>query len=204
MNTSRRGGDYNAKGRYYEVLFKAECLKRKLEVLSPECTHLPFDVAIYAAGKFLRIQIKGTSTLQVRPKRNGIDRFYRFNTMNGRKQHYRDMGIDFIAGFVEPMGSWYIIPAAEITSPSIEIRRNSVGRAASYKGRWDMLDPRLANEPEVKWAFDIPDPLPDRNQFDAGIRLEPVVTDRRSIGRVAVNTDTITGASGLNGNKVEK
>ncbi len=184
MKTSHRGGDYNAKGRYYEVLFKAECLKRKLEVLSPECTHLPFDVAIYAAGRFLRIQIKGTSTLQVRPKRKSVDRFYRFNTMNARRQYYADMGIDFIAGFVEPMDSWYIFPAAEITSPSIEIRPNATGRAADAKERWDLLDPTMPPP-------NLPPPAID------GI-------SRASVGRQGFSADPITGVSGMNGNKVEK
>jgi hypothetical protein len=139
-----RGGDYMTKGRYYEVLFKAECLKRKIEVLSPECAYLPFDLAIFSEGKFLKIQIKGTSTLQVRPRRKSIDRFYRFNVKNARKQSYSSLGVDFIAGFVEPLDRWYIMPAAEVAGcPAIEIRPNAVGRAATYREAWGYLAPSL-------------------------------------------------------------
>lgn len=173
MNALPRGGDFNAKGRYYEVLFKAECLRRRLEVLSPECTHLPFDVAIFSNNKFLRIQVKGTPTIQVRPKRKSIDRVYRFNVRNARRTNYADLGVDFIAGFVEPLDSWYIIPAAAITAQLFEVRPNATGKAAEFKERWDLLSPHL------------PEPnLPQNDGFD-----------RRTVDRQRVSPDILTGAN---------
>jgi len=134
------GGHHNTRGRYYEVLFKAECLKRGLLVLSPECSHLPFDVAIFSNGKFLRIQIKGTGVLREKYRKGcGTDRYYTFNSKTSCGKSYLELGIDFIAAYIEPLNSWYIIPAFMATAAMFQIRPGSTGKASDCKDRWDLL-----------------------------------------------------------------
>lgn len=134
--------NYGQVGRYYEVLFKAEALKRNLCVLSPECTHLPFDVAIFSRGVFLKIQVKGTAFVQKKRQScgYGFDHFYRVNCYgSSTRKKYSEQGIDFMAVYVAPLNNWYIVPISMATGMTLEIRPGSTGKIAECKERWDLL-----------------------------------------------------------------
>lgn len=134
--------DKNTQGRYYETLFKAECLKRGLIVLSPECTHLPFDMAVFSGGRFLKVQVKGTSSLAIHHKTGGRgwSREYRVDCRTGNNVNYRDLGVDFLAAYVEPKKTWYIVPSVLLTGSAFRIAKDhEQGRAALCHERWDYL-----------------------------------------------------------------
>lgn len=133
-------GCYGIRGRFYEVLFSAECLKRGLIVLTPECTHHGFDVVVMSGDKFFRVQVKGTESIQRRKQSDGygFEQFYSVNCFGageGRK-HYRDRGVDVIAAYVEPWDEWYIIPMALATGRRFEMRPDSTGKAGTCRANW--------------------------------------------------------------------
>lgn len=131
-------------GKYYETLFKSECMKRGIIVLQPECSHLPFDVVVLSANIFLRIQVKGTDYLSTHRKNKGggIDKKYRVS-MRNNKGHYSEQGIDIMAAYVVPLKNWYILPVALCSARDFSIRPNSItGLAGECRGRWDLLGAR--------------------------------------------------------------
>lgn len=135
-------GDYGNMGRYCEVLFKAECLKRGLLVLNPEVPSLAFDVAIYDKGKFYRIQVKGTMTVHQRKQGDGygFEKYYKVLCFSGKKRkHYSESGVDFIAAYVIPLKTWFIVPIAMATGRTLELRPNPVGKMLQCRERWDLL-----------------------------------------------------------------
>ncbi len=116
------------------MLFKAECLKRNLVVLSPEHVHLPFDVAVFTRGKFLTIQVKGTGQLHV------SGHYARFQCLgSSSRKSYRDQGVDFFAAYVGPRKSWYLIPTIHLTGKTFEIRLGADAKANDWLERWDFL-----------------------------------------------------------------
>lgn len=134
------GGHYNEQGRYHEVLFKAECLKRRLVVLQPECTHLAFDVAIFSRGKFITVQVKGTSV--IRPHHSGGKRALfqcRGNGAGVRSKTYHERGVDFVAAYAQPIETWYIVPSIFVTGATIEIWLGPNSKSSEWKERWELL-----------------------------------------------------------------
>lgn len=141
MKIDRRG-DYANMGRYCEVLFKAECLKRGLMVLNPEVPSLAFDVAIYSRGKFYRIQVKGTITCHQRKQSDGygFEKYYKILCFSGKQRtHYAEKGVDFMAAYVIPLETWYIVPISLASGRTLEIRPNPTGKMAECRERWDLL-----------------------------------------------------------------
>lgn len=134
-------GEYNVRGRYYEVLFKSECLKRDLLVLTPECAHLPFDVAIFSHGKFLTVQVKGTSVLRRHHNSGREARFQCCRTVGGKS--YSERGVDYFAAYVEPEKAWFIVPSANITSRTFGLRVGPHAKSNEWRERWEFLGAAL-------------------------------------------------------------
>lgn len=146
------GGDYNTRGRYHEVLFKAEYLKRDLIVLSPEQTHLPFDVAIWTGSRFITVQIKGTGQLKKHKRSHHSTQLQAQTKVNfaaagsGSRATYLSCGVDFFAAYVGPMMTWYIIPTICVTGKTFEIRFSPEAKANDWRERWDFLGAKLEIE----------------------------------------------------------
>ena len=130
--TSKSGGDHNQWGRYCEVLFKAECLKRGICVLTPECTHLAFDAVVFVDGKFYTVQIKGTRRI------NSADGHEARFQMNGSacKKTYAERGVDYFAGYVQPLNAWFIVPIREITGKTFALRLGPDAKATQWRDNW--------------------------------------------------------------------
>ncbi len=135
--------DHNTLGRYYETLFISECLKRGITVLSPVCSHLPFDLVVLRHNRFLRIQVKGTSFLQEKYRgRKGTDRYYRIPTKDHRGKSYALHDVDYVVGYIEPKSDWYMISQIEMGANFFHVNPNestACGRAVACKNRWDLF-----------------------------------------------------------------
>ncbi len=98
-------------------------------------TSRPFDLREKRRGNLLRIQVKCAHV----PAPNGFQ-FHGWRTVK-RKQHTpRDA--DFIACYVVPYDTWYIIPVCGLSSVNIRLNPhlpNSRGRFEPFRERWDLL-----------------------------------------------------------------
>jgi hypothetical protein len=125
-------------GHCYEVIFRAECLKRGMTVLVPEGNYLPFDCVIYHNNRFLRVQIKGSSSLRERHRTNkGWSKVY--ETSVPRKQYSET--VDMIAFYIQPCNTWYIIPNNAVTGNRIKVNPHGEnrGKYSKFSNRWDLL-----------------------------------------------------------------
>lgn len=108
-------------------------------------TSRPFDLRARRRGRLLRIQVK---CAHLRAP-NGFQ-FHAWRTNARKPLTCRDA--DFIACFVVPFGTWYIIPVQELVSMNIRLHPdvpNSRGRFERFRERWDLfLDARpLTSQP---------------------------------------------------------
>ena len=103
---SYKHGGPKRQGTYYESLFKTACLKRGLDVSSPEGDHLDYDVVIGGKKDLRKIQVKGTA---VPFGSSG----FRVTMGHGRgKEIYDSDSFDFLAVYVDipDVRTWYVIP----------------------------------------------------------------------------------------------
>ena len=147
--------DANLMGKYCETLFKAECMKRGLTVLQPECSHLPFDVVVWTGITFLKVQVKGTGYAHSDARKEKSKLPYYEVPMANARGLYRDQGIDIIAVYVDPMSAWFIVPSSMATSPWFRVYETSIkgGRASACRDRWDYLgaDKPATKQLEIFW-----------------------------------------------------
>ena len=114
MGRSRRGlygfKTFSERGAWVEMLFMAAASFRGFRVLKPWGEGLPYDVAVEARGRLLRIQVKSTS------HRAGAGYLCEFtHSSGGRIQRYDAEELDVCVGYVIPEEAWYIIPAHRVT-----------------------------------------------------------------------------------------
>lgn len=98
----------------------------------------PFDfyVASEVNSSPYRIQVKATRS----PKGTG----WKVNTQHTQSgRPYTAEEIDFIAAFVEPTGTWYIVPAHEVVrTTSFTVYPHSTrsrSKYERYREQWDLL-----------------------------------------------------------------
>lgn len=133
----------------YEALFMHECMKRGLDPHPTIGDFLPHDVAVLnQAGRFFRVQVKGTGTEDKYKKTGGTADRYTINlTRPNRSKASMDCAkVDVWAVYVDPVGEWYLIPClelVELTSTSLRLYPHTKGgsRAATekYRGKWEIF-----------------------------------------------------------------
>jgi PD-(D/E)XK endonuclease len=90
-----------ARGEWAELRFMARAAEHRLCVAKPWGDMAPYDFAVEHHGRFLRVQVKCT--------RYQRGHSYKCNiTSNGTP--YARSRLDFIAAYVIPADTWYIIP----------------------------------------------------------------------------------------------
>ena len=105
-------------GALYEYKFFAAAMDRGLEVFIPAGDHLPQDChVVNNDGGVLRVQVKGTSVPIVQGASEKSPR-YRLCTSSQRsiKKPIDVNEVDVLAGYIEPLDVFYIIPSKDLKS----------------------------------------------------------------------------------------
>ena len=93
------------RGEWAEMCFMAQAAAHGLCVSKPYGDSAQYDFAIEHEGHFLRVQVKST-------------KYMRFGSyicrVHSSSRPYRPGQIDFVAAYVIPTNTWYIIPAAAL------------------------------------------------------------------------------------------
>ena len=124
-----------ARGEWAELRFMTRAAELGLRVTKPWGDNAPYDLAVETRGHFLRVQVKCTLFQRGRSYKCHLD-------SNGAP--YTRAQIDFIAAYVIPADTWYILPIAVIAGhPDILLsphRKSS--KHARYKEAWHLLTQR--------------------------------------------------------------
>lgn len=134
----------------YEQLFMFECMKRGMDPHPAIGDFLPHDVAVLnQAGRFFRVQVKGTGTAEKWKKTEGSNNRYNIcvNRPNRSKASLDCSKVDIWAVYVDPIKEWYLIPCLELSevAPNTTLRlypHTKGGSKAStekYRGKWDIF-----------------------------------------------------------------
>ena len=120
------------RGEWAELRFITRAIELGFRVSKPWGDCAPYDVATDHRGRFRRVQVKCTICKRWNSYRCNL-------AANGVP--YSPSDIDFIAAYVIPTDTWYILPI-EATNRQSDIlltphRRN--GKYGKYKGSWDLL-----------------------------------------------------------------
>ncbi|MBZ5679460.1 MAG: hypothetical protein LAO24_05075 [Acidobacteriia bacterium] len=120
------------RGEWAELRFMQRAAEHGLLLSKPWGDSAPYDVAVDHHGHFLRVQIKCTL-------------FHRGNSYKCHLDHngvpYDPQQVDFIAAYVIPTDTWYILPlAATHHQPDILLtpHRNK-SKYSRYKEAWHLL-----------------------------------------------------------------
>jgi hypothetical protein len=121
-----------ARGEWAEMRFMIVATEKRLCVTKPWGEIAPFDLATEYRGRFKRVQVKCTLC----KRRNSY-----VCCIAPNRTPYRVDQIDFIAAFVIPTDTWYIIPIrathgqnALVLSPHLEESKYS-----KYREAWHLL-----------------------------------------------------------------
>ena len=121
-----------ARGEWAELRFMTRATALDFRVTKPWGDSAPYDLATDYRGRFRRVQVKCTL-------------FHRGNSykchLDSNGLPYRPDQIDFIAAYVIPTDTWYIIPIKAIPNqPEILLsphRKNS--KHDKYREAWHLL-----------------------------------------------------------------
>lgn len=121
------------RGEWAELRFMTRATELGLRVTKPWGDNAPYDLAVEANGRFLRVQVKCTRQKRWNSYRCHLDH-------NG--QHYRPDQIDFIAAYIIPEDTWYILPILPTHGqPDILLNpRRPNSRHSQYKEAWHLLE----------------------------------------------------------------
>jgi hypothetical protein len=121
-----------ARGEWAELRFMIRATELGLRVTKPWGDNAPYDLAIETNGRFLRVQVKCTRFRRGRSYKCHLD-------SNGRA--YTPDQIDFIAAYVIPTDTWYILPIeATNGQPDILLTpHNHNSKYEKYREAWHLL-----------------------------------------------------------------
>jgi hypothetical protein len=128
-----------ARGEWVELLFMAVAARYGLKVARPH-GEARYDVIIESANGLFRVQVKSTLF-----KRRGCYECLCFwSRADGTRtaKQYLPSQIDFVAAYVVPEDSWFIIPAAEIRGKTLFLppkKRAARSRYGKYREAWHLL-----------------------------------------------------------------
>jgi len=120
------------RGEVAELRFMARAVDNGLRIIRPWGDSSRYDFVVELNGKFLRIQVKATSTK--------IDNAYSCHLSRGPQKRYTKDDIDFIAAYIIPRDIWYIVPV-EMTGKSTLVLSpdKADSKHARYKEAWHLL-----------------------------------------------------------------
>lgn len=126
-----------ARGELAEIRFLLAAATRRLVVAKPWGDNLPFDFLVGRGRRWFRLQVKSTSTRHSRGYHVSC-----FRPAGHRA--YRTDELDFLAAYVVPEGTWYVIPVRALALRKTIVlfprqRPTRGGRFEKYKEAWDLL-----------------------------------------------------------------
>ncbi|HLZ43401.1 MAG TPA: group I intron-associated PD-(D/E)XK endonuclease [Candidatus Sulfotelmatobacter sp.] len=123
-----------ARGEWAELRFMTRAAELGFRVTKPWGDNAPYDFAVESRGHFLRVQVKCTRQKRWNSYRCHLD-------SNGHP--YRRDQIDFIAAYVIPTATWYILPiGATHGKPDILLApQRPDSRYEKYREAWHLLKP---------------------------------------------------------------
>jgi hypothetical protein len=124
--------DKKKRGEWVELRFMASAAERGLPASKPFGDSENFDVVVGRPGKFVAVQVKCT----VFPSKNG-EGFI----CSACSSHniYKPGAFDFLAAFVVPKETWYILPAGEIRGMRSGTFCVPSGKYEKYREAWELL-----------------------------------------------------------------
>ena len=126
-----------ARGELAEIRFLLEAAARGLVVTKPWGDNLPYDFVVGRGRRWSRVQVKSASTRHSRGYHVSC-----FRPAGHRA--YRADELDFLAAYVVPEGTWYVIPVRALASRKTIVlfpsrRPTRGGKFETYKEAWDLL-----------------------------------------------------------------
>jgi hypothetical protein len=121
-----------ARGEWAELRFITRALELKFRVSKPWGDSAPYDLVTDHGGRFRRVQVKCTI-------------FHRGNSykchLDSNGSPYSPRDIDFIAAYVIPTDTWYILPIKSTKKQSDILLTPHSPRAKyeKYKEAWHLL-----------------------------------------------------------------
>jgi hypothetical protein len=121
-----------ARGEWAELRFMLRATELGLRVTKPWGDNSPYDLVIETNGRFLRVQVKCTRFRRGRSYKCHLD-------SNGHP--YSPDQIDFLAAYVIPTDTWYILPIeATNAQPDILLTpHNKRSKYEKYREAWHFL-----------------------------------------------------------------
>ncbi len=120
------------RGEWAELRFMTRATELGFRVSKPWGDSAPYDIVVDSTGRFFRVQVKCTLFHRGKSYKCHLD-------SNGRP--YTPDQIDFIAAYVIPTGTWYILPIkATHGQPDILLTpHNRRSKYARYQEAWHLL-----------------------------------------------------------------
>lgn len=123
-------------GELVEIRFLLEAASHGLEVARPWGDSLPYDFVVGHRGRFHRVQVKSS--------RRRVYRGYQVITVHSKAKPYTAEEADFLAAYVIPEQTWYVIPVKEIAGKQAIVvfpsqRPTRGGRFERYREAWHLL-----------------------------------------------------------------
>jgi PD-(D/E)XK nuclease superfamily protein len=125
--------DNKRRGEWAEAVFAARAGENGLPVSRPLGEAGSFDCVVGRPGKFVAVQVK--CTMAKLPNSNGY-----ICSVSHNNQRYRAGAFDFLAAYVIPEDTWYILPAEVIQGlRSICLCSGRAGKYEEYREAWHLL-----------------------------------------------------------------
>ncbi len=120
------------RGEVAELRFMARAADNGLRIIKPWGDNSRYDFVVEQGGKFLRVQVKATSSK--------LGNAYACHLSRGPQKRYTKADIDFIAAYIIPRDIWYIVPV-EVTGMSTVVLSPDMenSKHARYKEAWHLL-----------------------------------------------------------------
>ena len=131
--------EQKARGEWVELLFMAVAARFGLKVSKPH-GEARYDVITESSRGLCRVQVKSTMFA----RRGCYECLCFWSRASGKRvaKQYLPSQIDFVAAYVVPEDSWFIIPASEIKSKTLFLppkKRAGRGRYGKYLEAWHLL-----------------------------------------------------------------
>jgi len=126
-----------ARGELVEIRFLLEAAARGLVVAKPWGDNLPYDFVVGHGRRWFRVQVKSTAARHCRG-------YHVCCFRPAGHRAYRRSELDFLAAYVVPEKTWYVVPTAALAARKTIVvfpRRPPTrgGRFEKYKEAWDLL-----------------------------------------------------------------
>jgi hypothetical protein len=131
--------DQKTRGQWVELLFMARAAREGLKVAKPHGDER-YDVIVESRTGLHRVQVK--STLFKRFRCYECQCYWSRVGANREVMRYRPAQVDFVAAYVVPENSWFIIPVAEIRTTRLYLPPKEYAapsKYAKYREAWKLL-----------------------------------------------------------------